>query len=96
MEEERAGADAAREPLSLRQADNERAEDVLELFITQVVANVGQRFRGLLTNNRLVRLGKSLQKRQELSFVRVIELPNFSELLSDGKEYFVVLVLDQG
>lgn len=94
MVEEGARTDSASEPFSLSKANDEGTEDVLKLLVRQIVANVCERFRGLLTYHSLVRLSQRLQQLQERCFVR-IQLPYIAKLLSNGKQDFVVLVLNQ-
>ena len=97
VEEERTSADAACEPLGLCKADDEGAEVFLKRLLIQFFADVCERFGGLLTYDRLVRLRKRFQKGQEDGLVREnSQLPDTAELLGDGKENFVILVLDQG
>jgi len=52
--------DAACEPLSRGQADHERAEHILHLFVAQVLGSSDQRSGGLLTDDGLVLLCKRL------------------------------------
>ena len=94
MVEEGTGTDSASEPLSLSKANHQWAEDVLELLIGKILANFGQRFRGLFTYYGLVRLGKSFQEGQETRFVWV-QLPNIAQFFCNSEEHFVVLVLNQ-
>ena len=65
MVEERAGTDSAREPLGLSQADDERTEDVLKHIIFEIDTDISERFGGLLTHDRLVRLSQALQEWQK-------------------------------
>ena len=75
-------------------ADDERAEDVLKGIVFQGATDCLERLGGLLTHDRLVRLCERLQEGQEDSFV-IVELPDLAQLLGDGKENLVILILDQ-
>ena len=49
----------------------------------------------MLTNNSFVRTCQFLEESKENAFVSIFELDNLSEFLSNGKENFIVLILNQ-
>jgi len=61
-EEEVARADSASEPFSLSKLDHQRCEHVLDLSITEVLGDSGQRLGSLVTNDSFILTSKLLKK----------------------------------
>jgi hypothetical protein len=59
-----------------------------------VLADLGHRFGGLLSNDGLVNFAESLQKVEKHGFV-LEKGEHLAELLSDGEKNFIVFLIDK-
>ena len=95
MVEERAGGDSSSEPLGTGEADNKRAEQILHLFVRQVLARLGEGLGGLLTHHSLVLARQHLQEWQENRLFTGV-LKAVAKLFCDREQDFVIFSFDQG
>ena len=92
--EKAATADAAGEPLALRELDHDGAEDIHHFSVTKVLRNLGQGLGGTFADDGLILARKVFEQRQEKSLVSG-QVEHVAKLLGDGVKDFVILLFDQ-